>query len=175
MRATTNWYFTFDRHVHFQDQKSVPPTHIREQCLASLCNKVSTRYKMNLTPVHLGISRPKTPQLDDRHHPPTRALRPATTVRFCFEGSGERSLTCSVRFRIIPKLMEEAHAYFGPGSGPQGAKKPSVSTHRGGAHFYPLPLLDANAARDQRPTISVIFSRRQNRIHYLLRCAAVDV
>ena len=48
---------------------------------------------------------------------------------------------CSVRCSIIPKLMEEAHAYFGPGSGPQGAKKPTVSTHRGGVYLCPLLLL----------------------------------
>lgn len=61
-------------------------------------------------------------------------LRPLYAFVFGLE---ERLLMCSVRYSIIPKLMEEAHAYFGPGSGPQGAKKPTVSTHRGGVHFYP--------------------------------------
>ncbi|KAF9782835.1 hypothetical protein BJ322DRAFT_1110714 [Thelephora terrestris] len=37
---------------------------------------------------------------------------------------------------IISKLTEEAHAYFGPGSGPQGAKKPTVSTHRGETYHF---------------------------------------
>ena len=63
--------------------------------------------------------------------------------------------------------MEEAHAYFGPGSGPQGAKKPTVSTHRGGVHFHPsLALWNIDALRDQRPIISAISSRRQNRIRF---------
>ncbi|KAF9646026.1 hypothetical protein BDM02DRAFT_3119350 [Thelephora ganbajun] len=32
--------------------------------------------------------------------------------------------------------MEEAHAYFGPGSTPQGAKKPTVSIHRGETYHF---------------------------------------
>ena len=77
---------------------------------------------------------------------------------------------CSVQCSIIPKLMEEAHVYFGPGSGPQGAKKPTVSTHRGGARLYPLRTLwNANAAWDQRSIISVISSGRRNRIHFSSR------
>jgi len=67
--------------------------------------------------------------------------------------------------------MEEAHAYFGPGSGPQGAKKPTVSTHRGGAHLYLIsPLWDVDAMLNQRPITSVTSSRRRNRIHSSSRC-----
>ena len=53
-------------------------------------------------------------------------------------GIEEGLLVYSVRCSIIPKLIEEAHAYLGPGSGPQGAKKPTVSVHRGGAYSRPL-------------------------------------
>lgn len=67
--------------------------------------------------------------------------------------------------------MEEAHAYFGPGSGPQGAKKPTVSTHRGGVWFHPYSLpRNADATRGQRLIISVTSSKRRNHIHSSSRC-----
>ena len=60
--------------------------------------------------------------------------------------------------------------HLGPGSGPQGAKKPTVSTHRGGVHLHPgLTLWNIDALRDQRPIISAISSRRQNRIRFSSR------
>jgi len=61
MRVTGNYSFAFDHHVHFQDQKSVPPTHIREQRPAPLCEVGNVpRYRTSLTP-------PLQVYLDPRH------------------------------------------------------------------------------------------------------------
>ena len=135
-------------HDHLQDQESVPPAHFREQRLASICLERCVSLKVDLT-VPVGLSRSTAPQLDDRRHPPTRTLRLAATVRFWSSCFGERLLMYSVRYSIVPKLIEEAHAHFGSGSGPQSAKKPTVSMHRGGVYFYLLRLsYGANAVRD---------------------------